>query len=189
MCLVDNKLGLLCTIPTSATLFAQKGGGGGDGGAAAGMLGTMACCGIFWLVIVLVFVIAAWKLFTKAGRPGWESIVPIYNNWIMVTEVCKLEPLWFFLGFVPLVNLFAAWKVCMELAKKFGKSDMFGMGLFFLGVIFFPMLAFSDAKYQGKKKKKYDDEDEEEEEERPRRSRRDDDEEEERPRRSRRDDD
>jgi hypothetical protein len=195
---VDNTLGLFCALTPHqllATLFAAPPKGGMDDSGGGGFMALCGSC-ICPLIIVIPFVIAAWKIFSKAGRPGWESLVPIYSHWVLVKEICKLEPLWFFLGFVPIANIVAAWKICQELAKKFGKSDMFGIGLFFLGPIFALMLAFGDAKYIGNKKKRYDDEDEEEEaeeeeeEDRPRRNRRDDDDEgEERPRKRRRDDD
>src|SRR5579883_1679820 len=147
-----------------------------------GMLGGMACMCVPCVIggLVLLFTVAiGWKIFTKAGRPGWEALVPIYNQWLLVTEICKLEPLWFFLALVPIGNIISAWKVSMELAKKFGKSDTFGIGLFLLGPIFAAILAFGDAKYQGAKKKRYDDdeeEEEEEEEERPKKKRKYDDE-------------
>ena len=60
-----------------------------------------------------------------------------------------MEPLWFFLGFVPIANIVAAWKICQELAKKFGKSEGFGIGLFSPRThLRSGMLAFGDAKYQ-----------------------------------------
>jgi hypothetical protein len=181
----------------AAALLAQRGGND-----AAGAGGMLCMCAVPLLIIggtLLVVFLIMWKVYTKAGRPGWEAIVPIYNSWILVTEICKLEPLWFFLQFVPIANIISAWKVSQELAKKFGKSDAFGIGLFLLAPIFLAMLAFGDARYQGGRSKGRslddDEDDEDEEDDRPRRSsRRDDDEDEDddRPRRGggrRRDDD
>jgi hypothetical protein len=198
---VDNVLGFLSTLGTSpltATLIpaAAK----GDADAAGGLAAMGTCCLVPMIIlgiVAFVGIFIGWKIFTKAGQPGWASIVPIYNNWVMVTEICKMEPLWFFLGFVPIGNIIAAWKICMELAKKFGKSDGFGVGLFLLGPIFAAILAFGDARYQGRSRSRYDDdddedEDEEEEEERPKKKKRrdeDDEDEDDRPRKKRRDDD
>ena len=134
---------------------------------------------LFFAVIVILMIAIFWKVFTKAGQPGWAAIVPIYNQWVLVTEIAKKEPLWFVLLLVPFVNIVASWVICQEVAKKFGKSEMFGIGLFLLGPICWAILAFGDARYQGAKagyKKRYDDEDEDEEEEededdRPRRRR------------------
>jgi uncharacterized membrane protein YhaH (DUF805 family) len=175
------------------TLFAQRGGAGAGGGNAdpAGALGgMMACFGVFAVVFLIVIVIAVailWKVFTKAGQPGWAAVVPFYNQWILVTEICKKEPLWFVLSLIPFVNIIAGWVISMELAKKFGKSETFGIGIFLLGPVFLAILAFGDAEYQGgrtrrggydlddeyeddrpRKKPARDDFDDEEEEERPR---------------------
>lgn len=174
-------------------LLAQRGGGGAGGGAggAGGLLAACVCPLVMFVLIFGFFAIVGWKVYTKAGRPGWEAVVPIYNTWIMVTEICKLEPLWFILTLVPLANIVAAWKISMELAKKFGKSEGFGIGLFLLSPIFFAILAFGDARYQGRGRRRDDyyddDEDEDEEEERPRRrrSRDDEDDDDDRPRKRR----
>ena len=107
--------------------------------------------GAFLIVIlaVAVFVIAAmWKVFTKAGQPGWAAIVPIYNYVILLKIVGR--PLWWVvLLFVPLVNLVIGIMIHLELAKSFGKGTGFGVGLILLGFIFFPILGFGDARYVG----------------------------------------
>jgi hypothetical protein len=128
----------------------------------------MGTCFLFFGILFLVIFVIQWKVFTKAGRPGWESLVPIYNTWILITEICKLEAKWFIFSLIPFLNIIAAWVICQELAKKFGKSETFGIGLFFLTPIFLAILAFGDARYQGGRRSRrddYDDEDEEEEEE------------------------
>ena len=108
--------------------------------------------GIIILLIQLAIFIAViagfWKVFTKAGHPGWAAIVPIYNVIILLTIAGK--PLWWIiLFFIPLVNFIIAILVSIEVAKKFGKGTGFGLGLAFLGFIFYPVLGFSDAQYQG----------------------------------------
>lgn len=164
------------------TLFAQRGNnaGGDAGGAAAGLACMLPCFLVFGLLFLLVFAIM-WKVFAKAGRPGWEALVPIYNSWVLTTEICKKEPLWFILQFVPIANIVASWVLSQELAKKFGKSETFGIGIFFLSPIFLAILAFGDARYQGgrgglsrRTRDDYDDEDEDYDD-RPRRGRADDD--------------
>ena len=96
-------------------------------------------------LIVLTFV-SLWKIFEKAGKPGWAAIVPIYNI-IVLLEIVNKPVWWIVLMLVPLVNIVVAVLVYIELAKCFGKSAGFGIGMVFLGFIFLPMLAFSDAKY------------------------------------------
>jgi hypothetical protein len=100
-------------------------------------------------IAIGVFTIAAmWKVFTKAGQPGWAVIVPIYNMVVILKIVGK--PLWWLiLFFIPLVNLVMGFIVYIELAKTFGKGAGFGVGLVVLAFIFFPILGFGDASYTG----------------------------------------
>lgn len=105
---------------------------------------------LFWLIYLafIIFIIASvWKVFEKAGQPGWAAIIPIYNLYIILKIVGR--PGWWLLLFlVPLVNFVIAIIVDIDLAKSFGKSAAFGLGLVFLGFIFFPILGFGDAQYQ-----------------------------------------
>lgn len=118
------------------------------------------------LAFVAVIVAGMWKVFTKAGQPGWASIVPIYNVYVLTIEIAKKEILWFILWLIPLVNIVPAILIPIELAKKFGKDTAYGLGLVFLPFIFYPMPGFGDAQYegataiQGGKKKSYDADDE-----------------------------
>lgn len=103
---------------------------------------------LIWLAIVVVVVVGVWKVFEKAGKPGWAAIIPIYNL-IVLLEIAG-KPLWWIVLFlIPLVNLVAAILVGIAVAKCFGKGTGFGVGLALLGCIFFPILGFGDAKYQG----------------------------------------
>jgi hypothetical protein len=96
----------------------------------------------------LVILIGVYKVFTKAGQPGWACIIPIYNLVILMKIAGK--PIWWvILMLIPFVNFIIAILVCISIAKSFGKGTGFGLGLVFLGVIFFPLLGFGDAKYIG----------------------------------------
>ena len=100
--------------------------------------------------LALVFLVLAglWRVFTKAGEPGWAAIIPIYNVIVMLKIAGK--PVWWFLLFlIPLVGLIIAILVSIEIAKAFGKGAGFGVGLALLGFIFYPILGFGDATYQG----------------------------------------
>jgi len=103
---------------------------------------------IVYLGIAIVAIVSMWKVFEKAGKPGWGAIVPIYNI-ILLLEIVGKPAWWIVLFFVPLANLYAAFMITNLLAKSFGKSTGFGLGILFLGIIFYPMLAFGDAKYHG----------------------------------------
>ena len=103
---------------------------------------------IFGLLIALLLIVAMWKVFTKAGQPGWASIIPIYNLYIW----CKIvgRPWWWILlMLIPFVNFIVCIILCIDLAKSFGKGVGFGIGLALLGIIFFPILGFGSAQYQG----------------------------------------
>lgn len=117
----------------------------GAAGAAVG--GVIA---IIYLAVIVIAVISMWKIFTKAGEPGWAAIVPIYNLIVLIKIVGK--PLWWIvLLIIPCVNFIILILLCIELAKAFGKGGGFGIGLFFLSPIFLPILAFGDARYVGTK--------------------------------------
>ena len=104
--------------------------------------------GIIGLLIGLLIIVAMWKVFTKAGQPGWASIIPIYNLYVW----CKIvgRPWWWILlMLIPFVNFIVGIILCIDMAKSFGKGAGFGIGLAFLGIIFWPILGFGSAQYQG----------------------------------------
>lgn len=101
---------------------------------------------LVYLGIIVLTIVSLWKIFEKAGKPGWASIIPIYNI-IVLLEIVNKPVWWIVLMLVPLVNIVVAVLVYIELAKCFGKSAGFGIGMIFLSFIFLPMLAFSDAQY------------------------------------------
>lgn len=111
-------------------------------GAAMGA-GMMIC----WLVLILLIVIGMWKVFVKAGKPGWAAIIPIYNM-IVLLEIVGKPIWWFILLFIPFVNLIIAIIVLVALARNFGKGVGFALGLLILPFIFYPILGFGDARYQ-----------------------------------------
>ena len=103
---------------------------------------------IFGLLIALLLIVAMWKVFTKAGQPGWASIIPIYNLYIWCKIVGR-PGWWIILMLIPFVNFIIGIILCIDMAKSFGKGAGFGIGLALLGIIFFPILGFGSAQYQG----------------------------------------
>lgn len=99
-----------------------------------------------YLAIIVLIIASLWKIFTKAGQPGWASIVPIYNI-IVLCKIVGKPTWWILLMLIPIVNLVIAIILANELSKSFGKSVGFTIGLIFLPFIFYPMLAFGDATY------------------------------------------
>ncbi len=109
--------------------------------------------GVMLVQVALVVATFAglWKMFTKAGQPGWAAIVPIYNMVILLKLVGR--PIWWILLFiVPLVNIVIAFILAMDTAKAYGKSGVFGFfGLFLFSFVGYPMLGFGNAQYLGPK--------------------------------------
>ena len=110
---------------------------------------------VFWILYVVVilgvsiFMIAAmWKLFSKAGLPGWGAIIPIYNTYLML-KVAGKPGWWLILYFIPVVNFVISIIVFVGVAENFGKGGGYAVGLIFLPIIFIPILAFGSAKYVG----------------------------------------
>lgn len=108
--------------------------------------GLFGIFGLVWLVLVVLIIVSNWKIFTKAGQPGWASIIPIYNILILLRIVGR-PWWWIFLFFIPWVNIVFGIIVAYDLAKRFGKGVGFTVGLILLPIVFYPILAFGKAVY------------------------------------------
>ena len=96
---------------------------------------------VFALILIAIIVISLWKIFEKAGQEGWKAIIPIYNLYILTIIVGK--PWWWMLLMcIPYVGMIWGIWITNLLSKSFGKSEGFTVGLIFLGIIFYPILAF-----------------------------------------------
>ena len=103
---------------------------------------------LFIAVIAIAIIAGFWKMFEKAGKPGWASIIPIYNL-IVILEIVGRPIWWIILYIIPCAGIIVSIVVCIDLAKSFGKGTGYGLGIVFLGFIFIPLLGFGDAKYIG----------------------------------------
>ena len=112
-----------------------------------GLIGGL-CGGLIGFAFGIFMIIAMWKIFTKAGKPGWASIIPIYNIWVML-EVVGRPGWWLLLMLIPGVNIVIAIILLIDLAKSFGKGGGFAIGLLLLPYVFFPILGFGKAQYVG----------------------------------------
>jgi hypothetical protein len=116
--------------------------GGGGGGGAAGIVVMLV-----ELAVAVLMIAGMWKIFTKAGEPGWAAIVPIYNG-IVLLKIAGKPAWWIILFLIPVVSFIIAILVSIEVAKKFGQGTGYGIGLAFLPFVFYPMLGFGSAQYQ-----------------------------------------
>lgn len=126
------------------SLLLQYDDGTASGAAGAGIVFIMFLAYLAFLVVALV---SAWKLFIKMGDPGWMGIVPLLNIYrIFQRSRPEQAILWTVLSFVCLIGSIVA---AIDIAKLFGKSIGYAIGIIFLPIVFLPMLAFGDAQYQG----------------------------------------
>ncbi len=103
---------------------------------------------IFYFIFIIFFIVVMWKIFVKAGKPGWGCLVPIYNI-ILQLQIAGRSGWWILLFLIPYVNIFFAVVIVLDIAKAFGKDDsLFEAGMIFLPFIFFPILAFDSSEYR-----------------------------------------
>ena len=139
-----------------------------DTGFWAAFAGIMIFIILIALAVAVVSIIGMWKMFTKAGEEGWKSIIPIYNM-ITLCKIVGVNPWWILIVYgasllsgIPILGLlislvsFAASiyfsiLLCVSTANSFGKDTGFAVGLFFLSPIFYCILGFGSAKYEGAK--------------------------------------
>lgn len=115
-------------------------------GAFAGLAAFWVAFWIICMAFVVVQIVAMWKLFKKAGRPGWASIIPVYN-YIVLIQVAE-APMWY-LALVFLVNPVGLLMTYIKVAEKFGKSAGFGILIWFFPFVGLPILAFGKSQYLG----------------------------------------
>ena len=117
---------------------AEQGGGGG-----AGVIGNL-----IFLALAILVIAGFWKTFVKAGQPGWGAIIPIFNIYLLC-KIAGRPGWWVILWLIPIVQIVVAIVVGIDVARNFGKGTGFGVGLALLGPIFYPILGFGPAQYQG----------------------------------------
>lgn len=101
-----------------------------------------------WIAVAVLSIVALWKIFDKAGEPGWAAIIPFYNLYVLF-KITWGSGWKFLLLLIPIANFVIAIITMVKLAKAFGKSGGFAVGLIFLSVIFYCILAFDSSTYIG----------------------------------------
>lgn len=125
--------------------YASASGTGNLGLFAALFSGTFL---LITLVLMVLFIIAFWRIFTKAGEPGWGSLIPFYNTYLQF-KIAWGNGWLFLLLLVPVVNVVVALIALYKLCVAFGYGVGFFLGMLFLSPIFTLILAFGSAEYQG----------------------------------------
>lgn len=132
-----------------------------DYDATAGVLaGLGAAYMVFMLIISLISIavavveiIAMWKVFKKAGRHGWEAIIPFYNMWTLF-EISGYNGANIFFGFIPfagpIILLVFEIKAAISLSQKFHKPGAFALLLVLVSIVGYCILGFGNAEYDGK---------------------------------------
>ena len=101
---------------------------------------------IAFIVCILV-IVGNWKIYKKMGRQGWESIVPIYNEYVLC-DVLYGNGWKFLLILIPIYNIYFVIKLCIDLAKAFNLGVGFAIGLLLLPYVFTLILGFGTAQYK-----------------------------------------
>ena len=100
------------------------------------------------LAITVLLIVAVWKIFVKAGHPGWASLIPLYNAYVLL-KIAGKPGWWLLLLFIPFVNFIVLFLVSVGIAKAFGRSAAFGIVLLLLlGGIGYLILGFGSAQYR-----------------------------------------
>jgi ABC-type sulfate transport system permease subunit len=100
------------------------------------------------LIVWVISVVGMWKVYEKAGKPGWASIIPIYNVIVML-EIIGKPTIWLLFLLIPCVNIYFSITMINLLSKSYGQSEGFTVGLIFLPFIFYPVLGFGNYQYLG----------------------------------------
>ena len=126
-----------------------------DAAVATGILAILAGFAVILFAIYIICVIGLWKVFAKAGQPGWAALIPIYNI-IVLLRIAGLPWYWVFAPFVAIIPIlgwiaYLVWIVWVHhrISTRFGQGVGFTIGLTLLGPIFWLILGFGDSKYLG----------------------------------------
>ncbi|MBQ9182065.1 MAG: zinc ribbon domain-containing protein [Bacilli bacterium] len=129
------------------------------------LLIILGICILIGIVACILQIIGQWKVLSKANKPGWGAIIPIYNTYLLC-QIAGINPWWIlitvlspFLGFIPILGALASFAISIyfsillgvSVARSFGKSDGFAVGLILLPPVFYMILGLDNSKYEGAK--------------------------------------
>lgn len=114
----------------------------------AAMMTTVVAMILFVIYMFVIFAFCAiifvsmWKIMVKAGKPGWYSLIPVYNFWVIFETCYNNNLMWFIFCFIPGLNLVAYGAMLVGLSIVFGKGTGFAILTLFLPVVGLPIIAF-----------------------------------------------
>lgn len=112
------------------------------------LMGAMAWTYAISAIAAIVGIVAMWKIFAKAGQPGWAAIVPIYNV-IVLLKVINRPWWWLLLLLIPIVDIVFLIIMAVDLGKSFGKGGAWSFFLLILlSLIGYLILAFGKSEYR-----------------------------------------
>ena len=118
-------------------------------GVAAAFMAFFAAFALVILAVAVIHVVAMWKVYAKAGQPGWAVLIPIYNFYVEL-RIAGMSPLWLLTLLACGIGYIIPWILCqVKMAQRFGKSTGFALGLIFFNLIFVLILGFGSSKYVG----------------------------------------
>jgi hypothetical protein len=127
----------MTVLALMAPVFQQSDGGGSAAAALPGLI-----IGIFAIVCL-------WRVFGKAGEPGWYAIIPIWNAIVML-KIAGKPWWWIFLFFIPILNIVLFVMAMLGFGRAFGKGGAFSFFLLFcFQIIGIAIIAFDSSRYVG----------------------------------------
>jgi len=115
---------------------------------AGGLLAASGAYSAILIIVWVVMILALWRIFDKAGEPGWAAIIPIYNVYVLL-KIIGRPWWWLILMLIPVINTITWLVIMYDLAKTFGRGLLFALGLIFFPWIWYMILGFGSSEYQG----------------------------------------
>jgi hypothetical protein len=99
-------------------------------------------------ILAIIGIVAGWKLYVKAGQPGWAILIPIYNI-IVFLKIINRPWWWLLLLCIPIVDIVILFIIVFDLGKSFGKGGAWSFFLLIvLSIIGYLILAFGKSEYK-----------------------------------------
>lgn len=99
-----------------------------------------------FLLSQFLFAFMFYRVFIKAGKPGWAALVPFYNVFLFF-KISGSPGWWVIFSVIPLIKFVFFIIGGYRLAKRFGKGDDYAIACAMFGFIFVPILGYGKSEY------------------------------------------